>query len=49
MNLISTQPDVNNISMHTRTYTHKTNTYSPAKESPERAAVHTVFTAPLNY
>lgn len=36
-------------SMHTWTCTHKTNTYSPAKESPQRGALHAVFTALFNY
>lgn len=31
------------------THSHRKNTYSPAKGSPERAVVHTVFTAPFNY
>lgn len=30
-------------------YSHKTNTYSPATGSPQRGAVHTVFTALFNY
>lgn len=30
-------------------HTHARQTYSPAKESPQRGAVHTVFTALLNY
>lgn len=34
--------------MITHTWIH-THTHSPAKESPERPAVHTMFTAPLNY
>lgn len=48
---------IKNIIFSTQTWTkthahvdiHTHNTYSPAKESPQRGAVHTVFTALLNY